>query len=309
MRALQRLLVGVSFAVLLSAMGADLASAAPTYTPVWNSGFENGFPGGEWLPYDNGSWSPAGTMPAGRVSAWTITGTSEPVFEGDHAFRGWIVGSGSDNHRAYPGISAGDPANIHEPIDTPLVNSYMIWLDADYDAMSPSDWISIGTWANNTAWIVHTLSVRDRKLRTAHTDPFEGEYIGPLPRPDFPLRRWVRITVYIEYNGATGFTQIWQDGVPMLRGSWTQTAGTQLLRAHWGLYANPAVDYALLYNDDNKIWTLDAPLSDLVREPIPIPEPRRAFGDGAALAMLGGAFYRRRARRRTALRVGADSRS
>ncbi len=284
---------------LLLSLFAAAASAAPNYTLVWNSGFEDGFPGDEWHPYNNGSWSTAGTMPAGRVSAWTIVGTAsgEPVFKGEHASRGWIVGPAADNHRAYAGIQADDPSNIPEPIRTPAVNSYMVWLDADYAAMGSSEWISLGTWGNNPNWVVHTLSVRDGKLRLAHTDPFEGEYIGPLPRPDFPLGRWVRITVYIEYNGATGFTQVWQDGVPVLRADYLENPGTDLLRAHWGLYAHPSVDYALLYNDANQIWSLDAPLTDLVTEPIPTPEPHGSCGEGSAMAMLSGTFYLRRFRR------------
>jgi hypothetical protein len=276
-----------------------VAGAAPNYVLAWQSGYEDGFPGEEWHPYNNGSWSPSGVMPSGRVSAWTIigSGSGEPVHGGTHASRGWIIGPASANHRAYPGIQADDPTNIPDPITTPLVNTYMVWLDADYAAMGSQQWISIGTWANNTAWVVHTLSVRERKLRLAHTDPFEGEYIGPLPRPDFPLRRWVRITVYVEYNGATGFTEVWQDGVPMLRGDYLESAGTDLLRAHWGLYAHPGVSYALLYNDANRIWSLDAPLTDLVTEPIPTPEPPRGCGNGAAMAGICGAFYVRRFRR------------
>lgn len=292
---------GLFCAALLSTGFATAASAAPKATLVWESSYENGFPGGEWQPYNNGSWSPNGTMPAGRVSAWTIipSGSGEPVFDGTHASRGWIVGPASEVHRAYPGIHSGDASNIEEPIETPAVNSYMVWLDADFDSMNDQEWISIGTWANNTAWVVHTLSVRGGKLRVAHLDPFDGEYIGPLPRPDFPLRRWVRITVYVDYNGNTGFTQVWQDGVPMIRGNFTKAYGTQLLRAHWGLYASANVSDALLYNDDNKIWSLDAPLTDFVKEPIPAPEPRRACGDGAAMALMGGAFYLRRFRRPT----------
>jgi hypothetical protein len=289
----------VAAALLLGLLCAATAAAAPNYTLVWSSGFEDGFPGDEWHPYNNGSWSPGGTMPAGRVSAWTITNgvNGDPIYKGSHAFRGWITAPASDNHRAYPGIHADDPQNIPDPIQSPFVNTYWVWLDANYAGMGSTEWISLGTWANNTSWIVHTLSVRDRKLRLAHTDPFEGEYIGPLPRPDFPLRRWVRLTVYVEYDGPNGFTQVWQDGVPMLRANYAApTSGTSLLRAHWGLYAHPNVDYAVLYNDDNKIYELSAPITNFVAEPV--PEPPRACGEGAGMAMLGGAFYLRRFGRR-----------
>lgn len=288
--------VRVACALLASLAASAPASAAPDYTLAWFSGFENGWPGGEWLAWNNGSWSPDGDMLPGRVSAWTIVSraSGEPVFRGDYAYRGWIEGPAASSHRAYPGISAGDPAHIPEPIESPLVNTFMVWLDADFGALAPSDWIHLGTWGNNADWVVHTMSVRDGKLEMAHLSPFAGEYVGPLPRPEFPLRRWVRITVYIHYDGATGFVQAWQDGVPMLRGVWTQTPGTALLRAHWGMYANGAVDHGVQYNDDIAIWTLDEPLTDLVTEPLPTTVPEPSWGAGCAVATLLAASRRRR---------------
>lgn len=246
------------------------SSGEPTLgcTLAWSSGFEMGFPG-EWLDYDNGSWSPDGTMPPGRVSAWTIVddASGEPVFEGTHAYRGWIEGSAPDSHRAYPGI--------HTDIPTPMVNTFMVWLDADYDMMAPEEWIHFGTWGNDDimgsgVWALHTMSVRDRHLEFAHTEPFLGEYIGPEPAPEFPLGQWVRFTVYIHYQGDTGFVQVWQDGVPMLRAEVIQLAtypGMDLRTAHWGMYASGSLDHGTQYNDDIRIWTLDAPLEDLETEP------------------------------------------
>ena len=51
--------------------------------------------------------------------------------------------------------------------------------------MAPdAEWIHFGTWGNDDGlgggvWALHTMSVRDRRLEFAHTDPFLGEYIGP----------------------------------------------------------------------------------------------------------------------------------
>jgi hypothetical protein len=237
---------------------------------VWQSGFENGFPGGEWLDWNDGSYSPSGSMPTNRTSAWTIVSrqSGEPVLAGNHAYKGWITGPAHDSHRAYPGLLADIP--------TPLVNTFMVYLVTDYDQMSQSDWISLGTWGNydpatkTGKWALHTLAVRNRKLEFAHTSPFSGEYIGPRKQPDFPLRRWVRFTVYIIYQGTTGFVQVWQDGIPMLRAHVSELAayaGTRLRSAHWGMYASHATDQGVLYNDDIRICTLSKPLSDFVSEP------------------------------------------
>ncbi|RIK96313.1 MAG: hypothetical protein DCC71_22510 [Proteobacteria bacterium] len=241
-------------------------------------------------------------MPAGSTSAWTIVsrGSGHPVRSGDRAYRGWVTGASSSSHRPYPGLSTGDGGSTPPAIASPIVNTFWVWLDTDYNALSPSDWISLGTWGNNTDWIVHTLSVRDRRLEFAHTVPFAGQYIGPQPMPTFPLRRWVRITAYIEYNGSIGNVRVWQDGVPMLRGDWTQRPGTTLRRAHWGLYANGAVRSANMYNDDVSVWTLSERITDFSREPRP---PQTGCGGGyeggvaatGACAMATG--LRRRVRR------------
>ena len=260
--------------VVLCLALAQHALASPQFKLVWESGFEQGFPG-EWLSYDSGSRSTDGTMPQTRVSAWTIVSkaSGEPIFSGNYAYRGWIVGPANASHRAYPVIHANDPHNIPDSITTPLVNSFMVWLDSDWASMGPTEWIQLATWSNNTDWLVHTMVVKDRKLCFAHTDPFTGEYIGPLPRPDFPLHRWVRMTAYIAYNGPTGFVQVWQDGIPMLRARVVKGTGTALVRAHWGLYAHPAVSSAVMYNDDIRIWTLSAPPTDFLVEPLPNQSP------------------------------------
>jgi len=246
----------------------SVPNAGNNCIPAWSSGFENGFPG-EWLNYDNGSYSSDGTMPAGRVSAWTIidTSSSEPIFNGDYGYKGWIVAAADDSHRAYP--------VIHTDIATPAVNTFMVYLDADYSQMGSSEWIHFGTWGNeddqgNGTWALHTMSVRDSKLEFAHTDPFSGEYIGPQPHPDFPLRQWVRFTVYLLYENNQGFVQVWQDGVPMLRADVSALAtypGTKLTRAHWGMYASKETTQGIQYNDDIHIWTLNEPLNDLSKEP------------------------------------------
>ncbi|MCP4679752.1 MAG: hypothetical protein GY854_30530, partial [Deltaproteobacteria bacterium] len=147
-------------------------------------------------------------------------------------------------------------------------------LEADYGQMSSSEWIHFGTWGNEDGgtgqWALHTMSVRDAKLEFAHTDPFSGEYIGPDPRPDFPIGRWVRLTVYIHYEGSSGFVQVWQDGNHMLRADVSNLStfpGTRLTRAHWGMYAGAETNQGVQYNDDIAIWSLDTPLTDLETEP------------------------------------------
>jgi hypothetical protein len=115
------------------------------------------------------------------------------------------------------------------------------------------------------------MALRNRKLEFAHTSPFHGAYVGPIPQPEFPLRQWVRFSVYILYQGTTGVVQVWQDGIPMLRAEVSvldQHPGTRLRTAHWGMYASGEIDHGVQYNDDIAICSLSAPLTDLVQEPV-----------------------------------------
>ncbi|HXU41047.1 MAG TPA: hypothetical protein VN675_01895, partial [Burkholderiales bacterium] len=149
------------------------------------------------------------------------------------------------------------------------------YIDVDYGRVGDA-WVSLGSWGNHDPgtgagqWVLHTLSIRNRKLEFAHTSPFHGEYIGPTPQPDVPLRRWVRFTAYLLYEGGNGFVQVWQDGVAMLRAEVPQLArdpGTRLHTAHWGMYASGDLDHGVLYNDEIAICALAAPLTDLATEP------------------------------------------
>lgn len=263
---------------VLSICALSASALAQQASPAWSSGFEEGFPG-EWLDWDDGSFTSNGTVNSGMSEAWTIVRGGDVTYAGDHVYRGWPVAQKSDSHRAYP--------VIHVDIPSPLVNSFMVYLDVDYNALSDTDWVHFATWGNNPDWNVHTLSVRDRKLEMAH---LSWRYIGPGSQPDFPLRRWVRLTTYIHYQGSEGTVRLWQDGVPMLEGTYTQAAGRNLMRAHWGWYSNGAVTRGVQYNDEIQIWTLSGPLQDLESEP---PSPYLPAvgtpGSGSAAAGAGGA--------------------
>jgi len=238
---------------------------------VWQSGFEKGYPGTEWLDFDNGTFVDPGSGQKTNASHWTIIhrGTGEPVFNGNYSYKGWITRSSPQNHRAYPGIHIDAP--------TPLINSFMVYLDADYTRMNQLEWIHLGTWGNHDPtsksgkWALHTISVRDGKLEFAHVKPFHGEYIGPSEQAKFPTRQWVRMTIYMHYQGNTGFVQAWQDGVPTLRALISQLEqfpGTRLRTAHWGMYASGTLDHGIQYNDDIRICTLNKPLTNLQQEPV-----------------------------------------
>jgi MYXO-CTERM domain-containing protein len=249
--------IGFSLVMVVLTFGAQSALAQPVARPAWSTGFEEGFPG-EFLDWDDGSFSANGSQRSGRTASWAIADASQgaPTFGGEHVYKGWVHASGSSSHRAYP--------VIHVNIPSPLVNSFMVYLDADY-AQLGANWVHFATWGNDADWTVHTMSVRARKLEMAHLD---WEWIGPSPQPDFPLKRWVRFTVYIHYRPqGDGTVVVWQDGAPIMRGRYTDTTGQNLMRAHWGMYASGGTSSAVQYNDDIQIWTLSEPLTNFTDEP------------------------------------------
>ncbi len=237
---------------------------------TWSSGFENGVPG-EWLNYIT-NFSADGSLPNGAMG-WTVVNRSsgEPVFSGNYAYRGRVQGrynSPDGTRRAYP-VRTDD-------LPTPMVSTFMIYLDVNYNQMNTNDWISIATYSNNPDKInwpdIHGLSVVNRRLEMAHMEVpgFSGQYVGPSPQPEFPVRRWVRMTVYIHYqSNRDGIVHVWQDGVRVFTGiQRSQSASTMATVMHWGIYTNNADFNATLYNDELSIWHLDQPLSQFDREPI-----------------------------------------
>lgn len=227
-------------------------------TRQWESGFETGFPGDEWLSYDNGTWSQDGSSTG--TATWTIVGEEEgiPIPEGNYIYKGWISGPASESHRCYP--------VIHCDIPSPLVNTFYVWLDAE-----PNSWVHVATWGANEQWAVHTMSViPNGRLEMAHLD---WEYVGPAPQPPYPMKQWVKFTAYIDYS--SDVMHVWQDGVHMFSGSGgnMSNGGDNLMRAHWGMYAGAAQDNGVQYNDVIRIWSLDAPLTDFSEEP---PSPYAA---------------------------------
>lgn len=254
--------------ILLATTTAALIAGPARAEPLFYSGFENGFPG-EFTDYDDGTLTDEDVPNNGKNEAWSIVGEDKfpEILAGEKVYKGWITGPQGSSHRAYP--------VLHTDLPTPLVNSFWVWLDVDYDKLDPqTDWVHVGTWGNNPEWTVHTMSVLDKKLHMAHLDGYK--YIGPMPQEPFPLRKWVRITVYLYYpEVGDGLVCAWQDGVPVMTGKWTKADGPNLQRTHWGMYAAGSVDHGVQYNDEIQIWSLDEQLPGCdVAEPVsPYPQP------------------------------------
>lgn len=244
--------------------GGSCGPCPETGRPIWFSGFENGWPGGEWLSY-----RPSGPMVDQDLGAlWDIVEEDEGVqpVEGDHMYKGWITETVGPSHRAYP-ILHGDE---HYTAETYIVNRFYVWADVE---LTGSQWFHFATWSADPNWNIWTMSILrgdgdDHRIEVAHLwNGGSAEIIDPSAHT-FPLRQWVRFTKYIDFSG-DGYMRLWMDGVPIFEGHGDRISGYEdwLLRAHWGLYASGSVASGVQYNDSIQIWALDDPLEDLETEP------------------------------------------
>jgi hypothetical protein len=262
----------------------DTNFSTPT-KPLWYSGFENGFPGGEWLNYDTGTYTSNGQST--QSSNWTILnqtqGSQEGVMKlsGNSVYKGWINTESTSSHRPYPVLQI-DPSgqwnsdttfnNYLSSPSVPVVNRFYAYMDWDPSKISDSDWLSFMTVTNNTYWGVVGLSLRgaNGQLEMAHA-PWQTVTSTPAIMPS---DRWVRFTTYMDFKA--NLLYVWMDGTLIFKmtqgGNLNYTNGSNgqtayLRRAHWGLYANGGFSDATVYNDSIQLWTVQAPLTNPSQEP------------------------------------------
>ncbi|MBI5723534.1 MAG: hypothetical protein HZA50_06215 [Planctomycetes bacterium] len=255
-----------------SAPAAKAASGDPQAIPVWQSGFED--PSlGEWSYIARHVFSRDGKLLAGRMESYAIT--TENVFSGRYAYKGWIVGAQTECHRPYP---------CHGfRVESPIVNSWYVWLDCDPTKFADRDWIHFATWCNSK-WGpgLHTMSVRSKALvlEMCHCD---WKWVGPPEMRKFPLKKWVRFTYYGHYRPAgDGKIWVWMDGKLIFEAQ--KNHSNQFFEAvHWGMYTNGNVDNGVQYNDDIQVWRLSAPWADRNREP---PSPYKSNPNASPLKIV-----------------------
>jgi hypothetical protein len=252
---------------------------------LWYSGFENGFPGGEWLNYDTGTYTSSGQST--QSSNWTILNQAqagqEGVIElsGNSVYKGWINTESTSSHRPYPNLHI-DQSGRYNPDTTfndylnspavPIVNRFYVYMDWDPSKIGDSDWLSFLTVANNTYWGVVGFSLRgaNGQLEMAHA-PWQTVTSTPAIMPS---DRWVRFTTYMDFKA--NLLYVWMDGTLIFKmtqgGNLNYTDGVNsqtahLRRAHWGLYANGGFSDATVYNDSIQLWTVQSPITDPSQEP------------------------------------------
>ncbi len=189
------------------------------------------------------------------------------VRTGTYAHRGWIYASGepstvfvNNNHRAYPTVQF--QKTPEGAFITPCWITLWVWLDMELHAAQPeNEWFSFATLSaddsDNWNRVVCVNLSYDGFVHLMHVpDQGEQEHLYQTTNVVFPMRQWVRLDIYIDFDRDNGYAKVWQDGtlVSYARvegGRWT------LPQAHFGLYAPPSLSSGTVYNDDLTIREVD----------------------------------------------------
>jgi|CXWL01.1.fsa_nt_gi hypothetical protein len=195
--------------------------------------------------------------------------TTEQVRSGIYAHKGWIYGAnpqpppgGNTNHRGYPTVQLQKtPGGGYV---CPCIVTLNVWLDMPLDV--PGEWFSFATLTPDPsdAWsrtVLVNLSAANPAPGTApggvvhlmHV-PNQGERQPTLQTSTilFPMRQWVEIRIYVDFDPVNGQAMVWQDG-QMVSAAPVSGGNGKLEQAHFGLYAAPGLASGVIYNDDLEI--------------------------------------------------------
>jgi len=238
-------------------------------TEMWSDGFETG---------DYSNWTGRGYGDPWGDSCQNNAITTVHPHTGRYAQRNEIVCASSDPggvHRGYGGLQfSGDTVlpghtNTGTGLSAPngIVTTFYTWLEAGY-AFGDGKWISLFTVNPTCGYTERVITLgldnRDGIMRAAHYWPEGTQTIAP-GAPAFPMGRWVRVTVYL--NFANGQMHVWQDGQSVLHvNNITRTTQT-MCQWHWGLYASADNTDVVMYEDDKIVWRMEQPWTDFTREP------------------------------------------
>jgi len=179
---------------------------------------------------------------------------ASPRRSGKHAHCGWLTGPGTTadkdgpNHRGYPTVQLWRLRG--GGFTTPAVVNIWVWADV---AMKQGDWVSFATLSADA-------SDRWKRVVTVNLDPGGWVNVFHVPnqgehRPEiethrrFPLRKWVHLTITIDFDPHHGRITVLQDNTLVARARVNGGHG-RLEQAHFGMYARPSLVKGKVCNDD-----------------------------------------------------------
>jgi hypothetical protein len=177
-----------------------------------------------------------------------------PVHSGARAHCGWSTGPGNTsdtdgpNHRGYPTVQLWRLAG--SGFATPAVVDLWVWVDV---SMNKGDWVSLATLSADASdrWArVVTVNLDPGGFLNVFHVPGQGQHHPTLEtRRRFPLRRWVHLSITIDFDPRHGSIEVSRDGALVARANVSGGHG-RLEQAHFGLYAIPSLTSGKVCNDD-----------------------------------------------------------
>lgn len=241
---------------------AALLFAAVGHARTWRSSLES------LAPFYNQGWYV--TSPGDYRSSHAIT--AEAGVDSCYSHKSWILGARASTndgagaslpHRAYPTMAFQKTTG--GTFKTPALITFYAWVDIKLQARTGlDDWFSPITVTpdSTTAWArVVTLTVGPEGYLSLMHVPLQNERILSYQAssanggPKFPMRKMVRIDLYIDFDPRYGYAKAWLDGKLVSYGL-VQGGNGRLAQMHLGLYSSAATQYAtdgkspaVVYND------------------------------------------------------------
>jgi hypothetical protein len=234
---------------------------------LWFDDFETG----DYSRWTGRNYNESGVGPQCRGSGFSQDRAVSP----SHSHKSEITCALPDNHRGYGGVQfAGDNplpefTNSGTGIDAPngLVNTFHTWLDAPLP-FGNGRWLSLMTANGTCNWNDRVVGVglEDTGMLLTPSQIWStgGRIDFANNAPAFPLRTWVRTTIYVNYY--TGVMHVWQNGASVAHVNFQRPLRT-ICQWHWGSYAAPEIAALTLYEDDISLWKLNDPWTDFTVEP------------------------------------------
>jgi hypothetical protein len=231
--------------VVLAADGAPGTQAAKAPPRIFRSGFES-------------LADFAGMYISPQTASTRQALVSRPRHRGALAHCAWLTGPGTaadrdgPNHRGYP------TAQLYRlppggGFATPAVIRLWVWADV---AMKPGQWVSLATLSADASdrWSrVVTVNLDPGGWVNVFHVPVQGAHLPQIEtHRRFPMRRWVKLTIRIDFDPDQGFIAVRQNNHLVARAAVRGGHG-RLEQAHFGMYAIASLTTGRVCNDDLRI--------------------------------------------------------
>ena len=225
---------------------------------VWKAGFENGDFYPEIANFERHLVQNLNDEPSKYVD---VSWQSKIVHSGKYAEREHTIcdpENSKGTRRGY-GFQSWRCTN-KAPIPAPVVVTAWVYLEK----FEMRDWFSLITlvstptegYPNGSIVTLDTSAMLEpvvwcRKKTQVYSEPtFHIEQPG-RPKAKLPLNQWIKLQVYLDFNGADGAIKVWQDDVLIINAPKVDIGPKSTLeKGHFGLYCGGDIQEITMYNDD-----------------------------------------------------------